>query len=29
MRDSFPELFGDQWEKAAEIFYARIRRIAH
>lgn len=24
MRDSFPELFGDQWEKAAKIFYARF-----
>ncbi|WP_135077712.1 HAD family hydrolase [Terasakiella sp. SH-1] len=24
MRDSFPGLFGDRWEEAAEIFYARF-----
>jgi len=24
MRDSFPELFGDRWEDAAKIFYARF-----
>lgn len=24
MRNSFPPLFGDQWEKAAEIFYEHI-----
>ncbi len=26
MRDSFPELFGDRWEEAAEHFYTAIRR---
>ncbi|WP_417794891.1 HAD family hydrolase [Terasakiella pusilla] len=24
MRDSFPELFGDRWEEAGKIFYARF-----
>lgn len=27
MRDSFPELFGDQWEDARDVFYARFREI--
>ena len=27
LRDSFPELFGDQWEKARDIFYTRFRAI--
>lgn len=27
LRESFPELFGDQWEKARDIFYARFREI--
>ncbi len=25
MRDSFPELFGDKWEKAGEIYQAQYR----
>jgi len=25
MRESFPEMFGDQWEEAADIFYDHIR----
>lgn len=24
LRDSFPDLFGDQWEKARDIFYAAV-----
>lgn len=27
MRDSFPPIFGDQWENAAEAFYARYAEI--
>ena len=27
MRDSFPPIFGDEWEKAGEIFYARYAEI--
>lgn len=27
MRDSFPGLFGDDWEKAGEVFYARFQAI--
>ena len=27
MRDSFPELFGDDWEKAGEIFLKRFQVI--
>lgn len=27
MRDSFPTLFGDQWQDAADVFYARYREI--
>jgi phosphoglycolate phosphatase len=27
MRDSFPALFGDQWEKAGEVFYRRYAAI--
>lgn len=27
MRDSFPGLFGDNWERAAEIFYGRFEDI--
>lgn len=27
MRESFPGLFGDRWEKAAEVFYARYGAI--
>lgn len=27
MRDSFPGLFGDQWEKAGELFYGRYAEI--
>ncbi len=26
LRDSFPELFGDRWQKAREIFYAELER---
>jgi phosphoglycolate phosphatase len=25
LRDSFPELFGDQWERARDIFYGEVR----
>jgi phosphoglycolate phosphatase len=25
LRDSFPEMFGDRWEEAADIFYQHIR----
>lgn len=27
MRDSFPELFGDRWEDARDVFYERFRAI--
>ena len=27
MRDSFPELFGDQWRQAGEVFYERYAAI--
>jgi len=27
MRDSFPELFGDRWEEARDVFYERFREI--
>lgn len=27
MRDSFPAIFGDEWEKAGEVFYARYAEI--
>ncbi|MEQ8664338.1 MAG: HAD family hydrolase [Rhodospirillales bacterium] len=27
MRDSFPELFGDAWEEAREVFFDRFREI--
>lgn len=27
MRDSFPGIFGDEWEKAGEVFYARYAEI--
>jgi phosphoglycolate phosphatase len=27
MRDAYPELFGDRWEEAREIFYARYEAI--
>ncbi len=27
MRDSFPAIFGDEWEKAGEVFYARYEEI--
>ena len=27
LRDSFPDLFGDKWEKAAEVFYRRFEDI--
>jgi len=27
LRESFPELFGDQWEDAADVFYARYQAI--
>jgi len=27
MRDSFPQLFGDAWEQAGELFYARYAEI--
>jgi len=27
LRESFPDLFGDQWEEAAEVFYARYGEI--
>ncbi|MBM3732987.1 MAG: HAD family hydrolase [Acidimicrobiia bacterium] len=27
MRDSFPRLFGDQWEAAGQVFYERYNRI--
>jgi phosphoglycolate phosphatase len=27
LRDSFPTLFGDDWEKAADVFYARFDDI--
>ena len=27
MRDSFPELFGNRWEEARDVFYARFREI--
>ncbi len=27
LRDSFPELFGEKWEKAAEVFYGRFEDI--
>lgn len=27
MRDSFPALFGERWQDAAEVFYARYREI--
>lgn len=27
MRDSFPALFGDEWEKAGEVFYERYAEI--
>lgn len=27
MRDSFPKLFGDQWEAAGKVFYERYSRI--
>lgn len=27
MRDSFPELFGDRWEEAKDVFFARFREI--
>jgi phosphoglycolate phosphatase len=27
LRDSFPKLFGDNWEKAADVFYARFDDI--
>lgn len=26
MRDSFPDLFGDEWEKAGEVFYAHFEK---
>ena len=27
MRDSFPDLFGDDWEKAGEVFYSHFETI--
>ena len=27
MRDSFPKLFGDDWEKAGQVFYQRFEEI--
>ncbi|MDA0305547.1 MAG: HAD family hydrolase [Proteobacteria bacterium] len=27
LRDSFPELFGDKWEQAGDVFYRRYREI--
>ena len=27
LRDSFPDLFGEKWEKAAEVFYRRFEDI--
>ncbi len=27
LRDSFPEMFGENWEKAAEVFYGRFEEI--
>ena len=27
LRDSFPDLFGEEWEKAAEVFYGRFDDI--
>lgn len=27
LRNSFPELFGDKWEKASEVFYGRFDEI--
>ena len=27
LREAFPELFGDAWEKARDIFYARFQEI--
>mgnify|MGYP001593187303 CR=1 FL=1 len=27
MRDSFPKLFGDKWEEAGKVFYARYNEI--
>lgn len=27
LREAFPELFGDRWEEARDVFYARFREI--
>jgi phosphoglycolate phosphatase len=27
LRDSFPEMFGDQWERARDIFYSRFEAV--